>query len=76
MYSSEYLKGTIAQDFLVSFFHKTIPPGPIRQSLKPFLKKNFHGVLEVLKHFPGRTLGNRELPVSGTPGICKLPGPG
>ena len=49
------LKGTVAQDFCVSFFHQTVPPGPITK---------FRGVIEVLKRFPG-VRDTREMHFSG-----------
>ena len=56
-YSS--LKGTVARDFLLRFYHLTVPPWPIRGSLEPFLiLANFHGVLKRLASV--RDTGNRK----------------
>ena len=35
-----YMKGTVARDFFEVFFPQTVPPGPIKNFLKPF------GILE------------------------------
>ena len=41
------LKGTVARDFLVLFFHQTVPPGPTRLCQKPFIKiKKFEELLK------------------------------
>ena len=52
--STHYIKGSVAWDFWNGFFHQTIPPGPIRGYLEPFLiLATFHWVIQVLKWLPG-----------------------
>ena len=59
---SWYFKVTVACDFLVSFFHHTVPPSPIRICLKPFIyKKKISWSYWSFKMFPKRP-GHREIP--------------
>ena len=55
------LKGLSHEIFWCLCFHQTSPPGPIRQFIKPFFKKYFHGVL---KRFTG-VQDTRDLQFSG-----------
>ena len=48
-----FFKGTVALDFLMSFFHQTVPSGPKILCLRLlFSFFFFRGVIEVLKLFP------------------------